>query len=512
MKTWKETWGKIHWEKDSQKEILEKIDQLLSAGADVNTQNKNGSTALILAANHGHAAAVDKLIRNDADVNVQNKWGWTALMCAAHGGYDRITQRLTAVGADVSLKNKDGNTAADLSTCETNSRAIIGQRVEKTSENPHGFQIVRDVPVDVPTVLVLTGSGTKERPGMDSRNSYKSANGYLSDVEKFLQKNGITQKVGLYAVIYNFGRSEYGEEKFDDRLARKKLFIDHHVPSFEYHFYHQHNPKFSGDKYVFQNADGRMVEQVLDKETLSPAYVDELFEKAFLFRLCDENGNKLPVDEACRRMRQVTVVAHCHGAYTFLRTEEKIQQKMKELGFSVAERARIQKELLCVACAPEAPLGVSKSTMISFASAEDSTLTTANNFSKFVHTEDFPASYFPGKRGEVFLAKKYAASESTKTAIGGIEHALLKCDDGLDELHTRDWSDFSILFSNAIANGVKNAFDGKPLPPVRDLVCGSDGQSRRVFARMKENGELVWQRIVHKVKMDFSIFRKYTGR
>ena len=74
MKTWKETWGKIHWEKDSQKEILEKIDQLLSAGADVNTQNKNGSTALILAANHGHAAAVDKLIRNDADVNVQNKW------------------------------------------------------------------------------------------------------------------------------------------------------------------------------------------------------------------------------------------------------------------------------------------------------------------------------------------------------------------------------------------------------------------------------------------------------
>ena len=225
--------------------------------------------------------------------------------------------------------NREKDTAEDFSVCKTSSHIIIGQRTEKTKENPHGFWLVNNVPFDEPAILALTGSGTKERAGIDNQAGYRSANGYLSDIEKILQRGDLTQKVGLYAVIYNLGRNEYGEERFNDRIARKKLFADHHVPSYDLCLYRQHNPKFVGNKYVWQNAKGQTIEQPLDEETLSPTYVSELFEKAFLFRLCDKDGRRLSVDEACRRMRKVTVVAHCHGAYTFLKVEEKMQQKMK---------------------------------------------------------------------------------------------------------------------------------------------------------------------------------------
>ena len=161
---------------------------------------------------------------------------------------------------------------------ESASHTFIGQRVSKTQDNPYGFWLVNHIPVDEPAILALTGSGTRERFGTDNQAGYKSANGYLSDIEKFLQKGNITQKVGLYAVVYNFGSSEHGEEKFNDRLARKKLFADHHVPTYDLCLYRQHNPKFVGNKYLWQNAKGQTIEQTLDEETLSPTYVDELFE------------------------------------------------------------------------------------------------------------------------------------------------------------------------------------------------------------------------------------------
>ena len=81
---------------------------------------------------------------------------------------------------------------------------------------------------------------------------------------------------------------------------------------------------------------------------------------------------------------------------------------MKELGYSRQEQAQIQKELLCVAHAPFAPLGVSKSTMISFVSAQDWEIRHYNNFEKEIRplskNNKVLLSYFPDKKGEMFLA------------------------------------------------------------------------------------------------------------
>jgi ankyrin repeat protein len=54
----------------------------VKAGADVNLQDKNGSTPLINACCGGHASVVKELIKAGADVNLQDKDGNTPLMAA----------------------------------------------------------------------------------------------------------------------------------------------------------------------------------------------------------------------------------------------------------------------------------------------------------------------------------------------------------------------------------------------------------------------------------------------
>ncbi|MCQ2741673.1 MAG: hypothetical protein MJ210_06145, partial [Alphaproteobacteria bacterium] len=338
---------------------------------------------------------------------------------------------------------------------ELTSRVSIGQHVEKTADNQYGFKNVDNISTDETAVLVLGGSGTKTN---------RAANGYLSSLEKLLQKHKIPENVGLYAAVYDFGEYEDRDVVFNDNFARTKLMQDHH-------------------RSVKLNKE-------FNEDTLHPRYVDDLFDKTLLNRISDKDGKRLSTDEACTKIRKLTIVAHCHGAYTFLKLEEKMQKKMQELGYSAEERTRIQHEMLCVAHAPYAPLGVSKSTMISFASAKDEETDHHNCFQDEIRemskNNEVMLSYFPDKRGELFLTPSMGEDIE--------QHNFLDYDTTIKGL-SKEGQAILGLSGDTIVNGIKNSLSGKSLPMVKDLVCGQDEKHRQFFDKLKKNGIEMWEKM-----------------
>lgn len=106
---------------------------LLAKGANVNLQNTNGETALMFAVKGGmkkaflgipdigsFTDAAKLIIAANADLNLQDKWGKTALMHAAgasyamgdsYGSYTDMTQFLLEKGAKLETADKEGHTA-----------------------------------------------------------------------------------------------------------------------------------------------------------------------------------------------------------------------------------------------------------------------------------------------------------------------------------------------------------------------------------------------------------------
>ena len=90
----------------------------LKQGADVNTLQPDGATALHWAAHWNDLEAADLLIRAGARVNVANAAGETALHGAAYRGNDLAVQFLVDKGAAVNPKNKNGRTPLDVAEGE----------------------------------------------------------------------------------------------------------------------------------------------------------------------------------------------------------------------------------------------------------------------------------------------------------------------------------------------------------------------------------------------------------
>jgi hypothetical protein len=89
---------------------LERVQELLAAGADVNAADAAGSTPLYLAAEQGHHELVQLLL--EANANVQAACGgWTLLHAPAEQGHTKVVQLLLAAGVDVDAADSAGTTA-----------------------------------------------------------------------------------------------------------------------------------------------------------------------------------------------------------------------------------------------------------------------------------------------------------------------------------------------------------------------------------------------------------------
>lgn len=76
---------------------------LLKRGARVNARNDRRGTALMYSATAGDVDAVRLLLKRGADVNARASNGWTALTLAAARGFDEVATALLAHGADPNI-------------------------------------------------------------------------------------------------------------------------------------------------------------------------------------------------------------------------------------------------------------------------------------------------------------------------------------------------------------------------------------------------------------------------
>jgi len=92
------------------------INVLLSAGADINSQNNQGNTPLMLAAKIGNMRILDIILSHNPEINLQNKKGSTALIIAAKTGQFHVVKKLVTNGADIKMRDNKGNTALTLAS------------------------------------------------------------------------------------------------------------------------------------------------------------------------------------------------------------------------------------------------------------------------------------------------------------------------------------------------------------------------------------------------------------
>jgi len=96
------------------KDNFSSLKSLVNNGADINTQDKDGDTPLIIASTFGNLTIVKYLLLKGAKVDIKNKDGDTALSMSGFStnkkNNSEIIHLLVSNGADVNFKDSGGNT------------------------------------------------------------------------------------------------------------------------------------------------------------------------------------------------------------------------------------------------------------------------------------------------------------------------------------------------------------------------------------------------------------------
>ena len=90
---------------------ITELQRLVATGANINSTDANGMTALMRTAQKGHVDVAQCLVTAGADLEAKNEKGRTALMCAAEKGHVAVARCLVTAGAELNAKDKKGRTA-----------------------------------------------------------------------------------------------------------------------------------------------------------------------------------------------------------------------------------------------------------------------------------------------------------------------------------------------------------------------------------------------------------------
>ena len=109
------------------------LKKLLSITVDLNMQDNDGATALILASEDGHKDTVVALLEAKSEVNTQNNKEYTALLTASAKGYTDIVVALLEAKADMNMQDRYGATAL-IKASDSGHKATVVALVEAKAD------------------------------------------------------------------------------------------------------------------------------------------------------------------------------------------------------------------------------------------------------------------------------------------------------------------------------------------------------------------------------------------
>jgi uncharacterized protein len=157
----------LHWA--AYHDNVKSVEFLLAAGADANAQNRYGVTPLALACTNGSEAIVRNLLRSGANPNATLHGGETALMTASRTGRVGQVKLLLEAGAKANAKDRKGQTALMWAAADGHAEVVellIKSGAETQTRLKAGFTpflfAVREGRSDVVQVLLKAGADANE--------------------------------------------------------------------------------------------------------------------------------------------------------------------------------------------------------------------------------------------------------------------------------------------------------------------------------------------------------------
>ncbi|EGD83106.1 hypothetical protein PTSG_03747 [Salpingoeca rosetta] len=126
---------------------IDELQELIDQGADVNSSNAEGVTALHTACIEGSVKVATLLVRSGAHVNARDMDWWTPLHTAAACGQWRIARLLINNGADLRAVTADGELAIDLAD-EDKVRDLLLAEMEKAGISEGEHEQLKSKPAD----------------------------------------------------------------------------------------------------------------------------------------------------------------------------------------------------------------------------------------------------------------------------------------------------------------------------------------------------------------------------
>ena len=170
---------------------------LLNKDINISIQDNNGVTALMTACRNGHHQVVELLLSKDPDINIQNNDGWTALMFASSNGHHQVVELLLSKDPGINIQDNDGWTAL-MSACRYGHHQVVelllSKDLDMNIQNFNGWT----------ALMFVSGNGhhqvvellLSKDPDINIQNNdgvtalmFASANGHHQVVELLLSKD-----------------------------------------------------------------------------------------------------------------------------------------------------------------------------------------------------------------------------------------------------------------------------------------------------------------------------------